>query len=72
MPRTPKGIQMTPTWKGDMIAIHVDGQIVNVAAPDDGVHFAVPSACHFFVDARTLWDHLDTVVEGPRKPKKLL
>ncbi len=68
MPR-PRGIVITPVWKGNKIDIHVDGAIVRVPAPNDGLHFAIPSACHFFVDARTLWEDLDVVVDGPRAPR---
>ena len=71
MPKSRGGIQITPIWKGDPIDIHIDGTIVNVPAPENGLHFAVPSACHFFVDARVIWDHLDTVVEGKKIKRKI-
>lgn len=70
MPQPRKTIAITPVWRGDSINIHVDGSIVNVPAPADGLHFAIPDACHFFVDARTLWNDLDTLMDGKKVPKR--
>lgn len=69
MPKFRSGIQLTPVWRGDKIAIHVHGDLVHVAAPADGVHIAIPEACHFFIAAVTLWEELDKVLEGPKKKK---
>lgn len=69
MPKPRSGITITPVWSGDKVDIHIDGQIVRVAVPTDGLHFAIPSACHFFVGARQLWEDLDLLLDGPKKPK---
>lgn len=71
MPRPRSAITLTPVWRGDKIDIHVDGQIANVPAPADGIHVVLPESCHFFVGARELWDELDKLLDGPRKPKRL-
>ena len=70
MPRPRSPITITPVWRGDKIDVHVEGSIARVPAPADGLHFAIQDACHFFVDARQLWEELDLIMDGPRKPKK--
>jgi hypothetical protein len=71
MPKFRSGIELTPVWRGDDIAIHVHGEVVHVAAPDDGIHIAIPESCHFFLPSRLLWEKLDLLLEGKKKPKKL-
>jgi len=62
-------IALTPVWRGDEIAIHVHGDIARVLAPADGIHFAIPDACHFFIASKTLWEELDKLHDGPKKKR---
>jgi hypothetical protein len=71
MPRPRNGIELTPVWRGDEVAIHVHGDLVRVAAPADGLHIAIPGACHFFLPSDLLWEKLDLILDGKKVPKKL-
>jgi hypothetical protein len=70
MPKPRSPITITPVWRGDKIDVHVEGSIARVPAPADGLHFAIIDACHFFVDARTLWDDLDLLLDGKKVKKQ--
>jgi hypothetical protein len=70
VPKYRSAIALTPVWRGDEILIHVHGDIVRVQAPADGIHFAIPDACHFFIASETLWEELDKILEGPKKKKQ--